>query len=109
MARTLKNNKEQHTVYALMLDYKPIYVGCTMDLNKREKQHRKIKTFDYVLVIKIYDNKQDALIAENAIIRFMSLFIKGSFLNSTFEDMMVNKLLTDWEYMKKKEREVDDV
>ena len=74
-----------------MYDGKPIYVGCCIDINRRTKSHRRNKAFDYSIIIKKYDCKKDALIAENSIIRFMSLFDEG-FLNGKFKDMIENKI-----------------
>lgn len=103
-----KNRNKPHIVYALMLNGKAIYVGCCMNTEKRERAHRRLKKFDYLIVIKKYDNKFDALVAENAIIRFMSLFEKGQFLNALYHDLINLKMVQEVYFSNKKEREVSN-
>ena len=85
-----KNISKKHIVYALMFQGKPIYVGCCMNLKQRESAHRRLKTFDYAIVIKTYSNKLDALMCENAIIRFISLFSED-FVNAPYADIVMQK------------------
>lgn len=92
-----KNTKE-FIVYALILKGIPVYVGCTNNLIKRKIAHRKNKTFDYAIIVKSFDTREEALIAENAIIRFMSLFPKSSFLNALNEHMVGWKEFMDSSY-----------
>jgi len=87
-----KNRNTPHIVYALMLDGKPVYVGCCIDLKRRTKQHRRTKKFDYSIEIKTYECKQDALLSENAIIRFLSLVDDPDILNSRFENIVQIKI-----------------
>lgn len=103
-----KNRKKPHTVYALMLNGNPIYVGCCMDIKQREKSHRLSKTFDYLIVIKEFNNKNDALIAENAIIRFMGVFNEEFFLNSLFYDIVEKRKFMDFWFNTKKGSEVNN-
>lgn len=70
-----------YSVYLLIKDGNPIYVGCTSKLTQRQKAHEKTKVFDSVVVLKMYKRKEDALIAENAIIRFISLFGGDEWVN----------------------------
>lgn len=106
MKHTLrKNENEKHIVYALMLNKKPIYVGCCMNLKNREYAHRQSKIFDYAIVIKTYENKNDALMCENAIIRFMSLFDK-CFVNGLFQKIVLQKEFEESWLDTKKESEV---
>jgi len=74
--------KEKYCVYVLIKDKNPIYVGCSGNLKTRLSNHKKLKDFDSHIVIKRYDNKKSALIAENSIIRFISIFGDGIWLNS---------------------------
>ena len=76
-----KNRNKTHYVYCLIKDSKPIYVGCCMDLKQREVGHRRDKIFDYIFMLKEYQNKSEALIAENAIIRFLSIQNDPSIIN----------------------------
>lgn len=98
-----KNRNKPYIVYVLMLNGKPIYVGCCMNVVVRERAHRRLKMFDYLLPLKTYDNKYNALIAENAIIRFISLFEKGQFLNGLFHDIINTKLSQELYFKTKKE------
>lgn len=100
----LENNHKPHFVYCLILDKKPIYVGCCENTKIRENAHRKLKSFDYLFVIKKYSNKKDALIAENALIRFLSLLNDDTILNGLFKDLKIKKEFIDSRY--RKEREV---
>ena len=71
-------------VYILIKDKKPVYVGCTNNVRNRLSKHRLTKDFDSHLILKEYDNKQDALCAENALIRFISYFGGDEWLNARF-------------------------
>ena len=64
----------KYSVYVLIKEGSPIYVGCTMDIKRRVSQHRVVKSFDTYKIVKSYDNKQDADNAENAILRYEALF-----------------------------------
>lgn len=71
-------SKETHYLYCLIKDSKPTYVGVTKNIHNRKKQHKsKGKIFDNLLVIKSYNSKKEALIAENSIIRMNGLFNLG--------------------------------
>lgn len=82
---------ENNYVYALIKDSNPIYVGCTSNIKRREFAHKKNKTFDFLFVIKKYDNKKDALCAENAIIRFLSILECPIIENGLFENLFWEK------------------
>lgn len=99
-----KNRNKPHTVYVLMLNGNPIYIGCCMNIVTRESAHRKLKKFDYLLPLKVFSNKYDALIAESAIIRFISLFEKGQFLNGLYHDIINKKTSQELYFNIKKER-----
>ena len=66
--------KRKHHVYALIKSGKCCYVGCSCNVTKRVKEHRSEKEFDTHVIIKSFQNKKEALIAENAIIRFLGYF-----------------------------------
>jgi predicted GIY-YIG superfamily endonuclease len=71
-------SKEKHYLYCLIKDNKPTYVGVTKDIHRRRQQHKsKGKVFDNLLVVKSYNSKKEALIAENSIIRMNGLFNLG--------------------------------
>lgn len=93
-----KNRKTPHLVYCLIKNKKPIYVGCCIDEKRREKAHRKLKDFDYLLIIKRYLNKQDALIAENGIIRFLSILQDDNIVNGLFINLISEKEIMDYRY-----------
>jgi len=101
-----KNRSKEHTVYALMFNGSPVYVGCCMNIKERELSHKRTKKFDYLIVIKTFSTKNEALICENGIIRFLSLFEGNQFLNSVFKDIVINKQFKEFSLNQKKESEV---
>lgn len=77
--------KKNYLLYVLIKNDNPIYVGVTRNIKQRLKQHKKIKNFDSYLIIKKYEKKEDALLSENAIIRYLSLFKNENNLNAKYE------------------------
>jgi len=73
---------KKYVVYLLIKDKKPIYIGCSVNLKNRLKSHRLSKEFDSYIVLKQYSDKKEALSAENALIRFISIFGGDEWLNS---------------------------
>jgi len=70
--------KEIHFLYALIKKNKPVYVGVSSNIRNRIKQHKRNgKDFDKYVIIKRFDDKKKAFIAENSIILFNSLFDLG--------------------------------
>lgn len=88
-------NEKEFIVYALIHNSNPIYVGCTSDVKNREYNHRLSKVFDYLMIIKSYDTKEEALAVENGIIRFMSLMPDGSFVNALNSNLSLAKSFRD--------------
>lgn len=80
--------KGTHFVYALIKNKKAVYIGCTGDIHNRIMQHRLTKEFDSHIIIKTYKDKRSALIAENAIITFLTLFGDGDWYNA--EDILIS-------------------
>jgi hypothetical protein len=76
------NKSISFSVYVLVKNKKPIYVGCTNNIKIRLSKHRLNKDFDEYIIIKKYATKKEALIAENSIIRFISLFGDDNWKNS---------------------------
>jgi len=69
---------KKYCLYVLMLDKKPVYVGISKNPFRRSLQHKiDGKNFDRYHIIKSYDNKKEALAAENSLIRFNGLFDIG--------------------------------
>lgn len=62
------------SVYVLLSNSKPIYVGTTQDVQRRLKEHSKKIDYDFHVIVKSYESKKDAFNAENAILRYESLF-----------------------------------
>ena len=87
MANT--TSKEYHyQVYVLINETTPIYVGCTSCISTRVKAHRsRGKKFTDYVIVKSYDNKKDALIAENSLIRYLSIFGNPENVNGKFCDL----------------------
>jgi hypothetical protein len=80
--------KNQYSVYVLVNNQTPIYVGCTSDIEVRISSHRRTnKDFTDYVIVKTYDTKKDALIAENSIIRYLSIFINDDNVNGKFSDL----------------------
>ena len=73
---------KKYYVYLLIKDKKPVYIGCSVNLKNRLKSHRLSKDFDSYIVLKQYNDKKEALSAENALIRFISIFGGDEWLNS---------------------------
>lgn len=73
--------KMRYLVYALVKDEKPVYIGVTANLYKRISAHKSDKDFDNVIIICSKDNRKDAYLAENSIIRFITLFTENQFYN----------------------------
>ena len=74
--------KRDFYVYLLIKDKKPVYVGCSCNVKNRIQHHKKTKKFDSYYILKRYDNKEKALIAENILIRFISVFGDDNWINS---------------------------
>lgn len=87
-----------YKVYVLIKDKQPVYIGCTSNLENRLKAHSRIKVFDSYIVIKTFDNKEDALICENGIIRFVSAFKGEKICNGLYMDLVYRKEILDADY-----------
>jgi hypothetical protein len=74
--------EDPHSVYILTRKNKAVYIGCSKTVKSRVVQHRKDKDFDSYTILKTYRTKQEALNAENAIIRFLTLFGDGDWYNA---------------------------
>jgi len=82
------------SLYVLIKNDKPIYVGVSSDIIKRTSNHRANKNFDSVHVIKKYKDKKEAYCAENSLIRFNSLFNIGLINAKNIEDEFYGAKLT---------------
>ena len=72
-----------YVLYVLTLDGSPVYVGVTELGKTRISQHKKSgKKFDGWFILKKYNNKKEALAAENGIIRFMTVFYPTALYNA---------------------------
>lgn len=72
----------------------PIYVGFTSNLKSRIAKHRcSDKCFDGYVVVKTYESREEALIAENAIIRYLSMFGNPENVNGKYMDMVDKPLV----------------
>ncbi len=76
------NSNNNFSVYVLVKNKKPIYVGCTNNIKNRLSKHKLQKDFDEYIIVKKYTTKKECLIAENSIIRFISLFGDDNWVNA---------------------------
>lgn len=72
----------------------------TSNTKAREISHRRDKDFDYLFVIKKYETKKDALIAENSLLRFLSILQLDKPFNGCFQIIRETKLIYDLRYKK---------
>lgn len=63
-----------YSVYVLIKNYLPVYVGCSCNLKNRLSSHKKNKDYDHYYVLEKFKVKKEALAAERNIIHFYSLF-----------------------------------
>lgn len=66
--------RKKYAVYILISDREPVYIGCTSNIKQRLISHKSEKNFNSCFILKSYDTKRDALIAENSLVRFVSVF-----------------------------------
>ena len=86
--------KKEHCVYALIKDDKAVYIGYTSNIIQRMYSHRlSSKDFDKHIVIKKYKTKKEALIAENSIINFLTLFGSDKFYNAENINIKAKKVM----------------
>ena len=65
--------------------------GVGLNSEKRKRQHKLSgKDFDRLVIIKYYNTKQEALIAENSLIRFNGMFSLGLENSKFFNDEYFN-------------------
>lgn len=77
-----------HSIYVLTKNGKAVYIGCAVNVKRRINEHKKTKEFDSFQILKHYKSKEQALIAENALITFLTLFGDGEWYNS--EDILLS-------------------
>lgn len=83
----IMNKSSYHSVYVLIKNGKAVYIGCAANVKRRIQEHKCSKDFDDYTILKHYKNKNDALIAERALITFLTLFGDGNWYNS--EDILL--------------------
>ena len=66
----------------------------------RLSKHKSTKDFDSHLILNSYKSKKEALIAENSIIRFISIFGGEGWLNSKHWDLEIKGAILRNEYYK---------
>lgn len=72
---------KKYSVYVLIKDGLPVYVGCSTNVFLRAKSHKKTKVFDSYYIIESFKNKKEALAAERCIIHFYALFRQHDWYN----------------------------
>jgi len=88
----------KYHVYALIKDSKCVYIGCSCNLIQRRNQHKKTKDFDSIVTIKSYKTKKEALLVENGIISFLTLFGDGNWYNAENILTSINRLKIRGQY-----------
>lgn len=71
----------KYSVYVLIKNGLPVYVGCSLNVNNRLSYHKKHKDFDTHTVIEAFVDKKQALAAERSIIKFYTLFRSHKWYN----------------------------
>jgi hypothetical protein len=84
--------ENKFSVYVLILENNPVYVGCSNNVKNRISHHKTNKKFDRYIIIKEYQSKKDALIAENALIRYLSIFVDTNIVNSLDINLLHKRL-----------------
>lgn len=73
----------KYSVYVLIKDDKPVYVGVSSRLYNRSIQHTKQgKDFDRYYAIYETRDKKEAYVVENVLIKFLTIFHKGIYNSS---------------------------
>lgn len=76
------NTIKTYSVYILIKNKQPIYIGSSSNVKNRISKHKINKDFDEFIVLKNYKTKKESLIAENSLIRFISIFGGKEWINS---------------------------
>lgn len=71
----------KYSVYVLIKNGLPVYVGCSTNMVNRLRFHKINKDFDSHVIIESFKDKRHALAAERSIINFYSLFRKHDWYN----------------------------
>jgi len=73
-----------YSLYVLIKEEKPIYVGITKEIKRRIYQHKRdeLKDFDTYIVLDEFETKEFALVAERSVYRFLFAFVNSDCLNS---------------------------
>jgi predicted GIY-YIG superfamily endonuclease len=83
----------KYSVYVLIKDKCPIYVGVTTNIKNRIARHRIDKLFDGYLIIEEYHKKEDAFTAERSIIKFMSITKSEKVLNGFYVRFNIEQVI----------------
>ena len=86
----------KYSVYVLLKDLKPIYIGQTSNIKQRLKSHKN-KGFTDHIIIETFDNRRDALISERGIIKYLSCFENWNNINAKYarfkNTMIIKKMM----------------
>lgn len=79
---------KKHYVYILydVETHSPIYVGYSRSLKRRINSHLKTKIFTGVIILGSFDKKEDALLVESHVIKFISMFSFNSIKNGLYDN-----------------------
>lgn len=74
----------KYSVYLLLKDENPVYIGMSSNMKNRLCYHKKTKDFNYYVIIEKFKNKKEALAAERAIIKYISIFTPETIQNTLY-------------------------
>ena len=96
-----------YSVYVLIKNKKPTYIGQTSDIEKRIIKHKKTKDFDSYFILLRTNNKKEALKVEINLIRYNKAFgVDITNKVGGFRDFMVSH---NTFYINKKSEIIDKV
>lgn len=79
----------RYKVYALIRNKECVYVGFSSNVKNRVSSHRSKKKFDDYIIISTHQSREDALLAERSIIKFLSIFGSKNICNALYSELHI--------------------
>lgn len=90
---TIEEKKETiYSVYALIKDKKPVYIGMTSNMDRRIIRHKEDKDFDSYVCLSEFKNKQSALDRERTLSTFVETFYFDEYYNKGVSKVVINNI-----------------